>query len=78
MKNFLKSVGKALLYLLAYLGIQFIVSMVAAVLFVIFALLSGDVEMATLENDILRYTTILLLISDEEKKYGKRNRIAQV
>lgn len=64
MKNFLKSVGKALLYLLAYLGIQFIVSMVAAVVFVIFALLSGDVEMATLENDILGYTTILLLISN--------------
>ena len=64
MKNFFKSVGKAILYLLAYFGIQLIVSLVAGVVFAIIALLSGDMETATLENDILSYTTIILLISN--------------
>lgn len=64
MKNFFKSLGKALLYLLAYLGIQLIVSMVAGIVFAITALLSGDMEAATLENEILSYTTIILLISN--------------
>ena len=64
MKNFFKSLGKAILYLLAYLGIQLIVSSIAGIVFVILALLSGDMEMTTLENDILSYTTVILLISN--------------
>ena len=64
MKKFFKAIGKAILYLLFYFGIQTVVSFVFAIVATVLMMLSGDTELATLESDLLNYTTVILLISN--------------
>lgn len=64
MKKFLKSIGKAILYLLFYSGIQFIVSFVFMTIVTVCMMLSGDADMSTLESDLMGYTTIITLLSN--------------
>lgn len=64
MKSFFKALGKAILYLLLYFGIQLMMSFVAGIVIVIYMMLSGNQDMLSLESDLMGYTTVVLLISN--------------
>lgn len=64
MKKFLNSIGKAILYLLFYSGMQLIVSFVFMTIVTVCMMLSGDADMSSLESDLLGYTTIITMLSN--------------
>lgn len=64
MKKFFKSIGKAILYLLFYFGIQLIVGFAFGILVTVYMMLSGNADLTALESDLMEYTTIIVLISN--------------
>lgn len=64
MKKFLKSIGRAILYLLFYFGIQFIVSFAFGIVATVCMMLGGNNDLTSLESDLMGYTTIIALISN--------------
>ena len=64
MKKFLKSIGKGILYLLFYFGIQFIVSFALGIAATVCMMLGGNNDLTSLESDLMGYTTIIVLVSN--------------
>jgi len=64
MRKFLKSLGKAVLYLLFVFGMQLIVSFVFMTVVTVSMMSSGNADMTSLESDLMGYTTIITLLSN--------------
>lgn len=64
MKRFFKALGKAILYLLIYFGIQLVVSFAAVIVMVVHSMSSGNQDMLSVESDLMAYSTVIILISN--------------